>query len=146
MNNIKLSAFILLSLFFTVSFAEVYKWTDDSGRMNYTQYKPLHHESELVDGPPPAASGSQDLNKPFAEQIDQRGKARREQLAAEKAKSSKTDFNAQQCDTATKNLSALQAGGRVSFVSSTGETIYMSDDDKKLRIGEAKKQIEFYCQ
>jgi len=147
MNKIQLPIFILLALFITASFADVYKWTDNKGVVHYTQYKPLNFKSELVKGKaPPPASDSRDLNKAYAEQIDQRGKQRQEQQAASKASSSKSDFNAQQCDTAKKNLAALQAGGRVSYVDASGQSITMSAEEMQSRVGEANKQIEFYCQ
>ena len=146
MNSRQLPVFILLVFFCSLGIADVYKWTDDKGITHYTQYKPLKYKSELVDAPPPPPSSAPDLNKPYAEQINQVGQQRRQQQAASKASASKDDFNAQQCSTAKKNLNMLRSEGRVSFIDSSGEKVYFTDEQKQSRIQEAQKQIEFYCE
>ncbi len=144
--NTKQLGLLLLSLIFAgASFAGVYKWTDKKGVTHYTQYKPLEYPSVLVDAPPPPPADAPDLNKPYAQQIDQRGQSIRQQQTKSREQTSKSDFNAQQCSTAKKNLNALRAQGRVSYMNSAGEKIYMSDEEKISREAEAKKQIEFYC-
>ena len=140
----QLPVFLILLLFIGQVFADVYKWTDEKGVTHYTQYKPLKYKSELVDAPPPPASDAKDLNEPYASEIEKRAQQRKQQ-AASSASSSKDDFNVQQCNTAKKNLNALRAQGRVSFINSSGEKIYMDDSEKQSRIQEAQKQMEFYC-
>lgn len=146
MNLQQLPIFLLLLLFSSLGFADVYKWTDDRGITHYTQYKPLKYKSELVDAPPPPPSYAPDLNKPYAQQIEKSGQSLRQQQAASKSSSSKNDFNAQQCATAKKNLNALRSEGRISFVDSSGQKVFMDDAEKQSRIQEAQKQIEFYCE
>lgn len=128
----------------THALATVYKWIDDEGSVNYTQYKPTAYEFVEVDPPDPPPSISYDLNEKFAAQIrgslEDKGKT-----SPALKKKENTDRKAQQCETAKNNLNVLENMARISYTDETGEKVRMGEDQRTIRTTEAKKNVEFFC-
>lgn len=147
MNKVRIVVLLTLALLYAPGFAEVYRWVDSEGNVHYTQEKPRDHEAQTVNVPTvPPPTSTQDVNRSYLEQLDEQAQAKDQQQKRLNEQASKSDFNAQQCDTARKNLSTLQAGGRIAYVNAGGETVTITEEEKASRIAEAQKQIQFFCE
>jgi hypothetical protein len=133
-------------------FAEIYKWTDGSGEIHYTQTPPPGGISaqSIQGAPPPAESGEtirQEQQK-LQEQLDameERGAGREEEKAIEKQRQELDKINEKNCIIAKNNLAKLQQGGIKRYLTPEGEVMRLTDEDRQRRITEAQKQVEQYC-
>jgi len=118
----------------------VYKWTDDSGNVHYTQYPPDNRAYEEVDK----------ADVPTAQQgtPDQAGS----ETAGDGSTSGKgggvtaEEQNKQNCITANDNLTLLSTPlAEVTYVGADGKTVVVDDKQRAARIEQAKKNIAEYC-
>ena len=133
-------------------FAEIYKWTDTSGEVHYTQTPPPSGvASQIIQGAPPPAESEATIRQEqqkLQEQLDameERRAKREEEEAIEKQRQELSKINEKNCITAKNNLAKLQQGGIKRYLTPEGEVIRLTDEDRQRRISEAQKQVEQYC-
>jgi hypothetical protein len=127
---------------------EIYKWTDDQGEVHYTQSPPPGHKAEILHGAPPPAQSPEILHNNLQKQVDTTEQQNKEQLQG--AKDAKQWVEIQKirrsnCETAHKNLTNLNRGGKVRYVGANGEVMHMSEEERQKRIDETNKQIKENC-
>ncbi len=143
MRAIRLLLGLVLVMVCSSGFADtIYRWTDDGGKVHYSQSKPLDYEYTVIESVPPPPANSPDINKPFAEQINARSRSGVEASTSEAKVPEKSDV---QCETARSNLSKLQSSVRVGYTSEAGETVYLDDEARNAKIEETRKYIEYFC-
>ena len=128
--------------------AAMYKWVDDKGVTQYTQYPPPDHEVKVMVPPPPPAEdpeGAQKKLEATLQKLDEERKAKatateESQKAADVAKQRK-----QLCEAARGNLEKLTTGGRRRVTGPDGVATYLPEEERQQKITEAKEAIKKYC-
>ena len=137
--------------------AETYKWTDDNGKVHYSDQPPPAgvKKSETIKTPtpsvaPPPASGAKpaagpktpaeqemEFRKRRLEAAEAEAKAQKEAQAAEERKRT--------CDKATGQVALLERGGRMTRAGANGEQVYMTDQEIAAELGDARKAVATWC-
>ena len=132
--------------------ADIYKWTDGSGEVHYTQTPPpAGISAQTIAGAPPPAESEETIRDEqllLQQQLDANEESRAEQeeqqaIAAQRQELAK--INKENCITAQANLARLQQGGIKRYLTPEGEVIRLSEEDRQRRISEAHQQIDQYC-
>jgi hypothetical protein len=126
----------------------IYKWTDDQGEIQYTQFPPPGRKAERLYAPPPPAQSPETIENELQKQVETMEQQNEEQLQG--AKDAKQWAEIQKirrsnCETAHKNLVNLQRGGNVRYMGSNGEVIRLSEEERQKRIDETNTQIKENC-
>jgi hypothetical protein len=145
------AALLLAGLLTQPLHAGIYKWTDASGEVHYTQTPPPGNTSaEKIEGAPPppdpaAVHKEQQQLQERVDAMDERLKAEKEADAIKKEHEEVAKIDEKNCITARNNLGKLQQGGIKRYLTPEGEVIRLTDDERERRINEANSQIEMYC-
>ena len=139
-----------LLLFCSLLFAEVYKWTDANGKVNYGD-KPQHPNATAINvAPEPPVNN--DLKQRQTETQAKRKQAENQQEIAAtdakaKAEMGKRDAQIEEaCKRQQENMATLsEYGARAYTVMSDGETHYLSDEDRKKQIDSTQAFLDKYC-
>ena len=148
---------LALCLFVLPAWADLYKWTDENGKVHYSDQPPPGDvkQSESIkqskSAPPDAAAAANpNAAKPkTAAELDMEFRKRRVEAAEAEAKAQKTaeaaDEKKRNCDRATAQVAAMERGGRITRPGPNGEQIYMSDDEIAKEVVSSKKAAESWC-
>ena len=133
-------------------FGDIYKWTDKTGEVHYTQTPPPDGiAAQKIQGAPPPAESQQTIHEEqqrLQERLDAFDERRAEQQEEEtirKLEKEDREINEKNCITAKNNLAKLHQGGIKRYLTPEGEVIRLTEEDRQRRITEANKQIEQYC-
>lgn len=132
-----------------LSHAAMYKWVDEKGVTQYTQYPPPNRQHQVVVPPPPPAQdpqGAQQKLEQTLQKLDEQRQGRAEAEAEQAKAKQESERREQNCRAARSNLQALTSGGRKRVMGADGVATYLTEEDRQSRIAEAKRQIEEYCQ
>ena len=143
--------------------AALYKWTDENGKVHYSDQPPPNSvkKSETIKQQKPAASVPEapaappgqegkpteasktpadqemEFRRRKVQESEEQAKAQREAQLAEEKK--------QECARATARVTALQTGARVSRYGPNGEQIYLSDAEIAQELIQARKVADSWC-
>jgi hypothetical protein len=133
-------------------FADIYKWTDDSGEVHYTQTPPPGGiAAQNIQGAPPPADSEETIHhnqQKLQQQLDafeERRAERQEQETIQEQRKELAKIDEKNCISAQANLAKLQQGGIKRYLTPDGEVIRLTDEDRQRRISEAQQQVEKYC-
>lgn len=133
-------------------FGQVYKWTDDSGVVHYTQTPPPGGiATQKIQDPPPPADPPETIRQEQQklqqqlDAVDERRVVQEEQEAERKDRKELAEINEQNCVTAKNNLAKLQQGGIKRYLTPEGEVNRLSDEDRQRRLAEANQQVDHFC-
>jgi hypothetical protein len=137
--------------------AEIYQWKDASGKVHYSdQRPPASAKQERAFTPrglaPPAvaapvadeaaANGVEEQEADFKQRQVEQDEAR----AHQEKETSEADERKRNCELAKGNLRNLQIGGRqVRYDPTTGERVYLSDDEVARAIKDAQRAVDEWC-
>lgn len=128
--------------------AAMYKWVDENGVTQYTQYPPSNRKAEVMVPPPPPAEDPQGAQQKL-EDLLKRQDEQREALATTEQEQTKakeqTAAREKNCRNARRNLEVLTTGGRKRIIGPDGVATFLTDEDRAARIAEAEKQIAEFC-
>lgn len=128
--------------------AAMYKWVDENGVTQYSQYPPQDRKVDVIAPPPPPAEDPEGAQKKLESLLQKQDEQRKAAAGAEEEQT-KTAEQAKQreqnCLNARSNLDKLSTGGRKRIIGPDGVASYLTDEDREARIAEAKKQIQEYC-
>jgi hypothetical protein len=137
---------ICASLGLSSAQAEVYKWTDKSGGVHYSD-QPPSETAKSVPGTKTTVDPSQAI-KALSEK-EQDYKKRQEDAAKAKEKADKEAEEArikqQNCDNARKQISQLQGSKRLYTTAPDGSRTYMNDADRQQAMDNAQQAVNKYC-
>ncbi|HTT07476.1 MAG TPA: DUF4124 domain-containing protein [Gammaproteobacteria bacterium] len=127
--------------------AEMYKWVDENGQVQYSQSPPPGGKAETVE-PPPKVDTEQAVEELKAKEkgFDDRRKA--EAKAAETDAKKEQDAAAKQknCEAAKSNLEGMEAAPQKSFkTDAAGNRVRLTDDERQKTIADMKKIIARDC-
>ena len=127
---------------------KIYKWTDDSGEVHYTQQPPQDRDAVTVRRPPPPPGNPEAERSELQQQmenLDQRQQEAAKRSAEAEQQASNQKIREKNCATARRNLAELQQGGIKRYRLPNGEVLRLNEEDRQKRIAEANKQIEENC-
>lgn len=132
--------------------AQLYKWVDSSGRVQYSDRKPpdgkqsqeVRNTVSSVGSQSGAASGGQSVaerDKEFQKRREElaKGQQKQQQSAAEQKQ------RAAGCDEAQRNLAGLQSGQRIARYDQKGEMSYLDDSGRASEIERTRQLVEQNC-
>jgi len=138
----------LLLCFTTAASAEVYRWVDSQGRVQYSDQPPPGTNSKKVDTKPATGSQSSPGAKSYQEQ-DQAFRKRRveeEEVAKKTADADKqASIKQKNCAAAKSQLASLQNTGRVATTNAKGEREFLDDKGREAAIADAKQAAADWC-
>lgn len=142
--------FLSATLLAPTASAEIYKWTDANGEVQYSQVPPPGGvKSEEIQGaPPPLEDAPDTTGESLQEQVDAMNEDLAEQEKAEKKEALGKEIDdayERNCTTATNNLAKLQEGGRKRYLMPDGQVTHLTEEQRQQRINEAKDQIDEFC-
>jgi len=141
-------AILFLCCVITAS-AEVYRWVDGNGRVQFSDQPPPDVNAQKVETRPATGKGSASGGKNYQQQ-DQEFRKRRveEDENAKKRTETEKQASAKQknCDAAKSQLAALQAGGRFSRTNQKGEREVLDDKAMQAALSDAKQAVADWCQ
>ena len=129
------------------SAAEIYKWTDGSGQVHYSD-QPPSDQAQVIKGAPAQLQGAGEAQRALAEK-DLAFKKRQEDAAKAKEKAD-TDADAartkqENCELARRNLASTNQSGALYTKGPSGETNYVTDQQRAQVRTEAEKYIAENC-
>jgi hypothetical protein len=142
--------FFILVVFSTVmvtdASAEIYKWVDENGTVQYTQTPPPGSKAYTTITPPPAVDGSE-LKKRFDTQkkivdksLEQRKLKEEEEYYARLEKEQK----ASNCELAKKRLASYQLP-RVQFLQEDGSRVRGTEAQRQAEIKKSQDMVKEFC-
>lgn len=129
--------------------AAMYKWVDENGVTQYTQYPPPDRKVDVIAPPPPPAEDPEGAQKKLEATLQKQDEQRKAAATAEEEEAkaaAETEQRRARCQAARKNLEALTTGGRKRVIGPDGVATYPTEEDRQARIAEANKAIEESCQ
>ncbi len=150
--QLRIAALLITLLPHSAVFSEIYKWTDDSGEIHYTQSRPPGGiDAEKIHGaapPPNQSNNARSEQEKLKQQVDamEERLAKQHEEKQEKAQQEqlKKD-NAKNCISARNNLFKLEQGGRNRYQKPDGEVVRFTEEERQQRMKDANEQIKKYC-
>ena len=140
---------IAATLLHTPVSAEIYKWTDAAGEVQYSQVPPPGGiKTEKIQGARPPADNPDSTSESLREQVDTMDEDIAEQEIEEKKDALRKqidDAYERNCTTATNNLAKLQEGGNKRYLTPDGKVTHLTEEQLQQRINDAKDQIDEFC-
>ena len=140
---------IVVTLLHTSVSAEIYKWTDAAGEVQYSQVPPLGGiKTDKIQGASPPADNPDVVDETLQKQVDAMNKTIAEKQEKDKEKEMEKQLaatNKRNCATSRNNLKKLEEGGRRRYLSTTGEVTRFTEDKRQEQISVTKEEIEKYC-
>lgn len=147
--------YVVLTLLPIVAGAQVYKWKDKNGVIQYSDTPPASVKAEEVKANVPLTPKAQAVVKDgkatelAPEKLELDAKKRQRQAELDKIeqenKAMKDKARAERCKAAQKNFNTYEQGGRIIDVNEKGERSYLSDEAIAKGKADAKKIIIENC-
>ncbi len=136
---------ILLSQ--SLAASKMYSYIDENGQKVYTQFQPRPgYVTEIIKPPPPPPSTAQESQDKLATEIASDKEQKSKQLEADKKARIEAEnrrIMQKNCETARKNLKALNTKGRVKLVDQDGNPI--DDAGRQAKLKQAREAIKNNC-
>lgn len=147
---------ICVLLSFLVSMAaqaQVYKWVDQNGKIQYSDQPPpsgaVQNEKKLgiKSSPPPSQAPSNDDSKSKEVLTDKQefDKRRKEKQEKETQQQAEAEENKKKCIDAQGRQKIYMESPRLTVPDGKGGIVYVDDDARQKQIDEAAKAIATYC-
>ena len=155
----RLVVMLLAVAFAGTASAQLYKWVDNDGRVQYGDTPPGDASKVTRLRPPPAGSApapaatsetaAKDKDKDKALTPEQAFKKRQQERQEAEQKAEKERAEADQkragCENAQAGLRQLQSGQRVATVNSAGERVFIDDNERARQVQRAQKSVDDWC-
>jgi hypothetical protein len=138
--------------------AEIYRWVDENGIMNYTQRKPANVDATLVRGTSKPRTSQISIEENVPVNSDQSEEDTQLNLTEEQQEMYETLQNREaerqeqvarirvsNCKRSKALLARLTANSRISIRSSDGDQRNLPDEERTQRIGEVQRSIATNC-
>jgi hypothetical protein len=144
MKNILLIAFLFS--FTIVAQAQIYKWVDDNGNIQYTQTPPTDREVEVI-------RGDRTQGRPVTADFSLKQPGVGEEVEVKDVKDPDgevtvidTDKLEQYCAEQRHSLEVTERTKRISVMGDDGKISNISDAEKQKKIDNIKANLQKYCQ
>lgn len=145
---------LLISLLSSNVYAQVYKWVDSSGKVQYGDQPPPSNKIQKlkVEKSSPTVQSAEGEKTPVAKSMaDKEIEFRKRRVEAEEAqkKQDKQANEAKQkqdnCINARGNLRSMQESGRIVKYDEKGERTFLDDAGRQQAIEKAQKEVDTWC-
>jgi len=148
---------LALCLLVLPAWADLYKWTDENGKVHYSDQPPPDAVQKIESikqpkstGVTPADAAANPCAKPrTSAEIDMEFRKRKVEAAEAEAKAQKDAQAAEEkksnCQRATAQVAALERGGRITRPGPNGEQVYLSDAQIGQELVNARKAADSWC-
>lgn len=114
--------------------AQIYRYTDETGRVVVSDTPPPKGKSQQLSRPVPQAEapkdGAEDQSAKPALSPELEKKVRAKEKADKEAEEQRAKAVAEYCESAKERLAQLQSGERIGLRDKSGERYYMSDQQR----------------
>lgn len=128
---------------------KIYKWVDQNGAIQYTQFPPPSgiEVQEVRNAPPPAddPAAERARQEQETEALDERMEARKEAAAKAEQQAKNRKIRQENCAVARNNLSELQQGGIKRYRLPDGTVLRLTEEDRQQRIAATEAEIAENC-
>jgi hypothetical protein len=128
--------------------AELYKWTDGQGKVNYSDQPPTVNAPTIKANAAGQAETTTQATQSLNAQ-DQAYQKRRKDADEARAKAEKEAEQArvkrENCDKARNNLGTLQNTPRVYTTNAAGQRVYMDDAARASALANSQKAVSDFC-
>lgn len=127
--------------------AQVYKWTDDDGRVHYSDTPPSDTDATLL----PIESAETDLEATLREQVArERELELREQTEADEAEDAAAEAAhraavERACAQARERVATIESARRISRVGADGIRRTYNEEERAAALAEARQQVREWC-
>jgi len=129
--------------------ADIYKWVDGEGKINYSQTPPPPGiASEIIrqaHAPAVAPASPQTPEIKLQEWNEEQQKDREIDAAKRELKKENAEIRRLNCTAANRNLEILEQKSQHRYMNSKGELLRPTDQERQQLIDEARKQIKENC-
>lgn len=129
--------------------ADLYKWTDDQGKVHYTDQPPTLKAQIIKNDTAAAQAGITSQATQSLDAKDQAYQKRRKEADEARAKAEKEAEQArvqrENCAKARNNLSTLQNTPRVYTTDAAGQRTYMDDAARAHALADSQKAAADFC-
>lgn len=134
--------------FASIAHAEMYKWIDSQGKVQYSDQPPSVN-AQTIKAPQSGqaettSQATQSLNEQDQAYQKRRAEAEQARVKAEK-EAEQARVKAENCAKARNNLDTLQSTRRVYTTNAAGQRVYMDDAARSSALAEAQKAISENC-
>ena len=137
----KIPVFVTLIFFSFPAFPQVYKWTDASGKVHYSDKGVGNGEAIKIAEPPPADPQANTKIEQYRNQLD--GSRQIKVEKAEKERKRLAEVQAK-CDKVRERLHGFENYGQV-YQMKDGERVYLDYQQKDQQIAEMKQFLKKTC-
>lgn len=145
-------AIVIMSLLTSNAHAEMHKWIDANGNVQYSDSVPpgvtTTQTVRNVAGKGQVQAPATYSPKSYVEREAELKKSKQEKEDASQKKArqeAEADSKKQNCTIARENARTLEEGTRVVTYDANGERTYLDDDARAQRLAEARKSISENC-
>ena len=134
---------LLLAVVPLVARAEIYKWVDEKGRIQYGENPPAGVKAAPIR--PEAMPGGKP--RPPEDLLQQDAEFRRrqiEQQRADEAAARQAELRKRNCASARDRLSSYE-GRRRPYKVQNGERVFMTDDEREAETARLRAQVSQWC-
>ena len=128
---------------------KIYKWVDQNGAIQYTQFPPPagNEVLEVRNAPPPADDPAAERARiqQETEALDERMEERKEAAAKAEQRAKNRKIRQENCAIARKNLAELEQGGIKRYRLSDGTVLRLTEEDRQKRIADTEAEIAENC-
>jgi hypothetical protein len=128
---------------------KIYKWVDQNGAIQYTQFPPPSgiEVLEVRKAPPPADDPVAERARlqQETEALDERMEERNEAAAKAEQRAKNRKIRQENCTIARKNLAELQQGGIKRYRLPDGSVLRLTEEDRQKRIAATEAEIAENC-
>jgi hypothetical protein len=139
---------LCLLCFSIASQGAIYKWVDQDGVTQFSQFPPPEQAAEqIAPAPPPSGDPAQQQERlqQQMEGFDARRQAEAESRQAQEREKEQQALRKRNCEVARHNLELLQRGGRTRFETESGEVAYLTDAQRQERLETARQAVQEHC-
>ncbi|MCX4188895.1 DUF4124 domain-containing protein [Methylophaga sp. OBS3] len=138
---------LLCSLPFWVH-AEIYKWTDENGQINYSQQPPADRPAEEIKTPPPPPIAPEAAQQEIETLIENQEAAEAEEAAEQAAQEQQAAAEAlrqENCETARSNYQQYLNNPGRRVMNADGEVTRPTEEERQEKISDYQNKIDEFC-
>ena len=129
--------------------ADIYKWTDATGKVHYSDVPPPQAKAQSVKGTSvgqseTTAQATKSLDEKNLDYQKRRGEAEKARSQADK-EAEQARIKSENCEKARKNLSTLQNTPRVFTTNASGQRSYMDEAARAQALSSSQKAVSENC-
>lgn len=141
---------VLAAVFASAASAQMYKWRDSAGRIQYSDTPPpagakdvqrLRKEATPAASTAPAAKSIAEQDAEFKKRLVEKQEAQAKQAKAAEEEA----FRERNCAQAKAQLAALESGIRMMRLTDKGERVPLDDAERERARQDTQKAVESWC-